>query len=447
MASEARLVGIGVFVLAGLALFTLGLFMIGDRQMAFARKFIVYTEFKKITGLAPGSIVRVSGAKAGAIKSILTPNTPSGRFRVEIEITEELHPLVRTNSLATIETEGLVGGSYLGVGTGSDTAAEAPPKSTIPSKEPFEVADLMQQMGDTIKNVNNTIDQMNYDVQRAVVSIADTAEDANGLIKEISGDVKKMAVSGARISDDARQIADGVRAGKGTIGKLVNDDELYTRMAAIARQADEIATNTKQVIEQARNTLEGLQSKDGPVQGVTADLKQTMVEARNAMAGFAENMEAMKHNFLLRGFFNDRGFFNLSDISPDAYRRGALTRRGDRRAVRVWLGAPVLFEADSERPDRERLSEGGKARLDSSVATFIDSLPGDALIVEGYARQGTKDEQYLHSRIRASLVRDYLINKFELDPQLTAVMPLGADGDDGVALAVFREKGADNKKP
>jgi phospholipid/cholesterol/gamma-HCH transport system substrate-binding protein len=447
MASQARLVGIGVFVLAGLALFTVGLFMIGDRQMAFARKFTVYTEFKKITGLAPGSIVRVSGAKAGAIKSILTPNTPSGKFRVEIEIIEELHPLVRTNSLATIETEGLVGGNYLGIGTGSDTAAEAPPTSTIPSKEPFEVADLMQQMSDTIKNVNNTIDQMNDDIQRAVVSIADTAENANGLIKDIGGDVKKMAASGARISDDARQIADGVRAGKGTIGKLVNDDELYTRMAVIARQAEEIATNTTQVIEQARNTLEGLQSKDGPVQGVTADLKQTMVEARNAMAGFAENMEAMNHNFLLRGFFNDRGFFNLADISPDAYRRGALTRDGDRRAVRVWLGAPVLFEADSEQPGRERLSEGGKARLDSSVATFIDSLPGDALIVEGYARQGTKDEQYLHSRIRASLVRDYLINKFELDPQLTAVMPLGADGDDGVALAVFREKGAHNKKP
>src|SRR5215212_6393432 len=99
MASPARLVGVGVFVLAGLALFTVGLFMIGDRQMAFAKKFTVYTEFKKITGLEPGALVRVSGAKAGSIKRILTPNTASGKFRVEMEITEELHPLVRTDSL------------------------------------------------------------------------------------------------------------------------------------------------------------------------------------------------------------------------------------------------------------------------------------------------------------------------------------------------------------
>jgi len=95
MATPARLVGIGVFVLTGLCLFTVGLFMIGDRQMAFAKKFTIYTEFKKITGLQPGGIVRVSGAKAGAIKTIVPPKTPGGKFRVELEVSEELHTLVR----------------------------------------------------------------------------------------------------------------------------------------------------------------------------------------------------------------------------------------------------------------------------------------------------------------------------------------------------------------
>ena len=176
MPSPARLAGVGAFVIAGLLLFTIGLFMIGDRQMAFARKFTIFTEFTKITGLQPGSIVRVSGAKAGAIKQIITPRKPSDKFRVQIVITEALHPLVRTDSLATIETEGLVGGSYLGIGTGSDTAPAAPPDSTIPSKEPFEIADLMEQMRGSIKRVNDTIDEMKYDVQRAVVSVADTVD-------------------------------------------------------------------------------------------------------------------------------------------------------------------------------------------------------------------------------------------------------------------------------
>src|SRR5512141_2564097 len=110
MASPARLAGIGVFVIGGLLLFTVGLFMIGDRQMAFAKKFTINTEFRKITGLQPGGIVRVSGAKAGAITKIVPPDTPGSRFRVEFEIAEELHPLVRMDSMASIETEGLVGG-------------------------------------------------------------------------------------------------------------------------------------------------------------------------------------------------------------------------------------------------------------------------------------------------------------------------------------------------
>src|SRR6185369_2182557 len=116
MATPARLVGIGVFVLGGLLLFTVGLFMIGDRQMAFAKKVTIYTEFKKITGLQPGGIVRVSGARAGAIQKIIPPSTPGGKFRVQFDILEELHPLVRLDSIASIETEGLVGGNYLGVG-------------------------------------------------------------------------------------------------------------------------------------------------------------------------------------------------------------------------------------------------------------------------------------------------------------------------------------------
>ena len=69
-------------------------------------------------------------------------------------------------------------------------------------------------------------------------------------------------------------------------------------------------------------------------------------------------------------------------------------------------------------------------------------------MIEGYAQAGTRDEQYLRSRVRASLVRDYLIGKFGLTPQTIGAMPLGKDSAgspdgepwDGVALAFFEEK-------
>jgi outer membrane protein OmpA-like peptidoglycan-associated protein len=281
-----------------------------------------------------------------------------------------------------------------------------------------------------------------------VISIGDTVDNANALITDITDDVKKMATAGGRIGEDAARISESLRSGKGTVGKLLNDDELYQRATAVAKQAEQIAADTRQVVERARKAIDELQAKGGPMQSVAANVKETMDGARLAMAGFAENMEALKHNFLVRGFFNDRGFFNLATLSPADYRAGALTRKGARRTVRIWLGAAVLFETDPEKPEGERLTDGGKARLDSAIASFLDRVPSAALIVEGHAQSGTKDEQYLKSKLRASIVRAYLIGKFELDPLVTGIMPLGSDSEgspngapwDGVALAVFQEK-------
>ena len=437
-----------MFVLAGLILFSVGLFMIGDRQMLFAEKFTLYTEFSKITGLQPGAIVRVSGAKAGAITEILPPATPSGKFRVKVEITEDLHQLVRTDSVATIETEGLIGGSYLGIGTGTDAAPPVAINATIAGKEPFEIADLMQQMGDTIKKVNDTFDHLRAEVEGTVVVIGDTVDNADTLLVDVSGDLKRMAASGATLAGDAAQIGEAIRSGRGTIGKLVNDDELHVRMTGIATQAEEIATNARQVIENARKTIEGFRSQDGPVEGMAASVKQTMDDARIAMAAFAENMEALKHNFLLRGFFNGRGYFDLAQISPAAYRQGALTNGSDRRSVRVWLGSNVLFEPEPERPQEERLTAQGKVRVDLAIGSHLEHVASGIVMIEGYAQQGTNDEQYVRSRVRASIVRDYLIARFHLDPQATGAIPLSGDSLgspggalwDGVAVAVILPK-------
>ncbi len=196
MATPARLAGVGVFVIVGLLLFAVGLFMIGDRQMAFAETFTLYTEFTKVTGLQPGAIVRVSGAKAGSITDIFPPATPNEKFRVKLEVVEVLHQLVRTDSLATIETEGLVGGNYLGIGTGTSTAPPVAPDATIAGREPFDVADLMQQMGDTMAKVNGAFDEMQGNVQDAVVAVTGTMGNANDLITDVGIDVKRMVVAG-----------------------------------------------------------------------------------------------------------------------------------------------------------------------------------------------------------------------------------------------------------
>ncbi|MGE0449945.1 MAG: MlaD family protein [Vicinamibacterales bacterium] len=445
MPSPARLAGVGVFVLGTLLLFGAGLFLIADRRMAFSDQFTIYADFGKVTGLQPGAIVRVSGARAGSVTEIVPPRDPAGKFRVTLEVAESLHQLVRADSVASIETEGLVGGAYLAIDSGTAAAPQAPPLSTIAGEDPFEVADLLQQMNATIVKVNGTIDDVRGEMEQTLLAVSETVNTTNQLIASVSTDVKRMTSAGARVTSDLADLTTDIRAGQGTVGKLFKDDELYTRLTGIATRGEQVATDAQAVVAQARLAIERVQGNDGQISGIASQLRQTIDDARTAVSGFAENMEALRHNFLLRGFFNDRGYFNLADITPAEYRAGALSRSG-RRAVRVWLDSARLFDPDAEGSDE--LSPEGRLRLDSAIAPYLDRLGDAVLMVEGFAQGGARDQQFLTSRARAARVREYLVQRFHLDPKATGVMPLSDEsqgspaGDqwDGVALAVFLQE-------
>ena len=149
---------------------------------------------------------------------ITPPADPDGKFRVRLEITEDLHQLVRADSVAAIQTEGLVGGSFLAVNTGTSGTPRAAAGSTIPSREPFLLSDLFQQMSDTVGKVNATVDDLSASIKQALASVDTTVGTANALIDDVSEDVRILASASARITSDAAQIAEGIRKGEGTIG-------------------------------------------------------------------------------------------------------------------------------------------------------------------------------------------------------------------------------------
>src|SRR5258706_3119683 len=147
---SSRAVGAGAFVVIGLLLFAVGLFMIGERRMLFEKRLPVYTELKKLGQLEIGATVRVAGANAGEVTDIQLPVSPSGTFRVKMEVREALHPIIRTDSVAATQTEGLVGGIFVNIAAGSEQASPLPEGGTIRGREPFQLSDLLQQASDTI---------------------------------------------------------------------------------------------------------------------------------------------------------------------------------------------------------------------------------------------------------------------------------------------------------
>src|SRR5271167_4981585 len=118
-AMPRRILAVGIFIIAGITLFALGIFLVGSRHEAFARHVLLYTEFANLDGVTKGSKVQVAGMDAGQVTSIEVPRSPSGQFRVQMKVDEQLHGLIRSDSVVTVDTEGVVGNTFLTIHTGS----------------------------------------------------------------------------------------------------------------------------------------------------------------------------------------------------------------------------------------------------------------------------------------------------------------------------------------
>jgi phospholipid/cholesterol/gamma-HCH transport system substrate-binding protein len=211
----------------------------------------------------------------------------------------------------------------------------------------------------------------------------------------------------------------------------------------MTREAETTMRTLRETSERARNAIEGFTSPTGTGQQITQTLRNTLAQVQEVTSDLAEGTEALKRNFLFRGFFRDRGFFDLDTVSREAYRGGAL-EGGDRTALRIWIDANGLFERG---PDGvEQLTAAGRRRVDSAMADFVRYPRDSPLVVEGYADATDGAAPYLISDDRAQVVREYLVSRFRRQTTLTGVMAMSNDapgsprGDgrwSGVALTLF----------
>src|SRR6201981_413790 len=155
-----RNVAVGVFIVAGLILFGLGIFLVGSRHEAFSHHVFLYTEFAELDGIAKGSQVQVAGMDAGQVAKVEVPNSPNDRFRVQMKIDERFHGLVRTDSVVTVDTEGVVGDTFLTIHSGSPNAAIAQADSGLQSKPPISMSDLLSHGLGIMNDADATIKQV-----------------------------------------------------------------------------------------------------------------------------------------------------------------------------------------------------------------------------------------------------------------------------------------------
>lgn len=461
---------VAVFVLGGVVLFAIGLFLIGDRKKLFSGSVEIYAEWKDLGGLQNGGIVRVAGMSGGEITNIDLPPSPEQKFKVRFRILKDFLPILRTDSIATIETDGLVGNKLVEISPGTAKAPQLSEGGTLQSKEPFEFADLVKQASEVVENVRKTVDESEDQLQEVLNTAKTVAKKTEQLVTDVTPDAKRIVASSRKVVDHVETIAARLQAGDGTVGKLLKDDQLYNNaknitedvrkttsnvqeLVADAKQRDIIkdvkdtTSEVKDMAKRANQALHELQPDKGEGSSIVGDLRQTIAFANETMSDFSENAEALKHNWFFRGFFNRRGFYDLDTISVEDYRAG---RKAPGYPVqRVWVKYNELF---TRHEDQETLTEAGKRRLAEAMSQLLPSAKSSPLIIEGYALGNNRTEEFVRSQERAQVVREHLLKTFLLRPNYVGIMQMGtvepkpgAKPWEGVALVLFEPEAPQTK--
>jgi phospholipid/cholesterol/gamma-HCH transport system substrate-binding protein len=344
MASTARL---GGFIVVSLIAFGVMIFWVGDRQFLFSPTHRIRTPFENVAGLDEGAPVRAGGVRIGTVERIQLPSQPGEKVTVEMELTDSARDVVKKDSIASIETEGLLGSKYVAVSFGSLEAEQVSDGDVIESRPPLDYADVARKTGEMLDTAKEAID---------------SSKVAIGYINEAS--------------EDLRSITGKIDGGQGTLGAMVNDQTVYRNLNATLSQA---------------------------VAGATS---------------FSENMEALKHNFLLKGFFKNRGYYDSSQLT-----RHAVAKLPDRAPLQKFtFDGKVLFS----KPNTAKLRQ---EKLLNQVGTFLQTNPfGVAVVVADTGLQGTKEENQTLSQARAMIVRQYLAQNFQVDDSRIKTLGLGEDG-------------------
>jgi len=218
---------IGVFTIAGLAVLIAIIFLIGNKRNLFSSTFGVYGTFKNVNGLAIGNNVRFAGITVGIVQNITIINDTT--VRVDLTLNDDVKKFLKKDSKISIGSDGLMGDKLVVIAPGGIT-------SQVPVKD-----------GDQLPSVPPV------DADKIIAKLTGIADNAGTLIQNLS------------------DITGKVNSGKGSLGRLLNNDRMANDLDATVKQA-----------------------------------KTTMANVHKTTSTLNEDLTAAQHNFLLKGFFNKK---------------------------------------------------------------------------------------------------------------------------------------------
>lgn len=234
---------VGLFVLVGLFILAVGIFYVTGAGIL-GPKYHVGTYLPEVEGLQTGAPVRLDGVQVGSVEAIgLTPHPPDSMHNITLalRIDKKYQDDIRTDSTASLITEGLLGNRYVTISRGL-TGDPVKNGGVIPGREEAAMKQMVERGADLMQNLGALSDDLR--------GIVDQVSKGNGTLGKLMNDPALYN----HLNDTVTKldsIAGSIQQGQGTFGKLVYSDEIYNKANAAMGSAQNIFA----AVQEQRGTL------------------------------------------------------------------------------------------------------------------------------------------------------------------------------------------------
>jgi len=307
----AQQIKLGAFVLAGLTLFLVSVFFIGSENNIFSKTFKVAAVFRNVEGLKAGDNVWLSGVKIGTVSNVRIVS--DGKVIVNLSLKENQNKFIRTDAVASLGSDGLVGNKIVVIQPGKSGTAVAE-EDTLDTISPTDTQDLMNLARDVGENTRNITSDLKI--------IAERINDGKGIVGELLNDgtiakeiretilnLRATGTNTVKASEELHSLVYELRNGEGLLPMLVSDTAYVTTFRNALANIEEVSVNAGEVSRSLEKFASRINEKDNALNVLLTDsliadqLKTTIENAAQASHKLDQNMEALQHNFLFRRYF------------------------------------------------------------------------------------------------------------------------------------------------
>ncbi len=306
---------LGLFVIAGMVFLVVLLYFIGKNRNIFHPSFLLKTHFQHIQGLQPGNNVRYAGIQAGAVKTINILNDTL--IEVVLDVDNKFKNIIRQNALVSIGNDGFVGNKIVNIEPVKEEAAFVEEGYLLVSKEALDTDAALRTLSNTNRDIADIAHELkilitNINRNPALVKLVTSDEIPND-IKAALADIRKAARQLQLSATEVNKLLDSVSQGKGSLGAILQDTVIYANLLNTSEKiklaGEESNRITRQVSQVVQSLKDNIDHGKGPVQAILRDssmthsLQNSLDNIEKGTSSFNQNMEALKSNFLFRGYF------------------------------------------------------------------------------------------------------------------------------------------------